>query len=193
MAKTVDLMKSLYHLGKIRLSDTGPEILDQNVLIVPQDLFRKLIELYADNPLLEQAIYRVMRDSVYEFCDEIDSHEDLEPAELMQVLLNLTRLNGFGDIEIADYDSEKHMATFYVWNLPSDDVDAAYSFKGDTYWAGMLAGGMTYVFDRYVEALETQCILEDENSCQFVVAAPETLQTEYPDLYRAKFEKPLAA
>lgn len=185
--KTVSLVKSLYHLGKIRLTETGPEILDQEVLVVPKDLFTQLIELYADDPLLEQAVYRVMRDAVYQFCDDIDTAQDLEPAELMQVLLHLTRLNGYGHIEINEYDREKHMAAFYVWDLPSEDVGEEYTFKGDTYWAGMLAGGMTYVFDRYVAALETQCILEDGNSCRFVVAPPETLKEEYPDLYRDKF------
>lgn len=189
MTKTVDLMKSLYHLGKIRLTENGPEILNQEVLIVPKDLFTHLIKLYANDMTLERGIYRMMRTSVYRFCQEIDSDQDLEPAELMQALLHLTQLNGYGHIEINDYDKEKQMATFYVRNLPSEELRGTYTFKGDTYWAGMLAGGMSYVFQEDVNALETQCVLEGRNSCRFVVAPDNTLQQEYPDLYREKFAR----
>lgn len=187
VSKTVDLVKSLYHLGKIRLTETGPELLDQEVLIVPKDLFTKLIELYADDPVLETAIYRVMRESVYDFCAEVDEAKELTPAELMEILLNLTKMNGYGHIEINDYDKEKQMAVFYVRNLPSEELSEDYAFKGDTYWSGMLAGGMSYVFQEEIHALETQCVLEEKHSCRFVTAPKDTLKQEYPDLYREKF------
>lgn len=188
VSKTVDLVKSLYHLGKIGMTEKGPKLLDQQVVVVPRDLFRELIELYANDPVMEYTIYHVMKRSVYRFCANIDEEQDLDPAEMLQVLLQLTKLNGYGHIEINDYDRESRTAAFYVRDLPSEDVAPGYTFKGDTYWAGMLAGGMSYVFNEEVDGLETQCILEDHNSCRFLVAPRETLESKHPELYEQKFE-----
>lgn len=182
--RLTQLARSLHYLGKINLSDRGPQLLGQQVMIVPRPLFTRLIELYEDDPEMERAIYEVMKRAVYDFCAELDDAEDMDPATLLQTLMRLTKLNGYGHIEISDYAEEEHTTTFFVRKLPSENADA--TFKGDTYWAGMLAGGMSYVFDRDVDALETQCILEGSNSCRFLVAPRSLLQEEYPGLYEEK-------
>ncbi len=185
--KTISMVKTLYNRGKLRLTEEGPELLDQQVLIVPRDLFTELIQLYHDNPVLEQTIYQVMRQSVHDFCVSINEENDHEPAEMLHILLHLTRLNGYGNIEINDYNAAERTAVFYVRKLPSENVGDDYTFKADTYWAGMLAGGMSYVFGEQVDALETQCVLEGHNSCRFLVGPRELLSGRYPDLYENKF------
>lgn len=191
--KIVEFAKHLHLLGKTRITDTGPEMLGQQVMIVPRDLFTQLIDLYRDDPELERAMYETMKETIREFCANVDSDQEMDPAELLNTLLKLTKLNGFGHIEINDYDNEHREAVFYVRHLPSDDLQEGEPFKGDTYWAGMLAGGMSYVFQEEVDCLETQCILEGENSCQFVVAPRDTLRARYPDLYEEKFSEETTA
>lgn len=187
--KAIDIMRTLYHVGKLRMTSEGPELLGQNVMLIPRSLFPKLIGIYADNPELERGIYDMMHDTVYEFCASFDDKQDLSPAELLRILMRLTKLNGYGHIEINDYAIEDTTAAFYVRNLPSEDMEHERAFKGDTYWAGMLAGGMSYVFQQEVNALETQCVLEGAPSCRFIVAPKQQLQQEYPDLYREKFAR----
>ncbi len=185
--KIIEFAKSLHLLGKARITDTGPEMLGQRIMIVPRELFTEFIDLYREDPEMEQTMYRTMKKSVYSFCADLDDDRDLEPAELLNTLLKLTKLNGFGHIEINDYDREMKEAVFYVRNLPSDELDDTEPFKGDTYWSGMLAGGMSYVFQQDVECLETQCMLEGENSCKFLVAPKTTLRQRHPQLFREKF------
>lgn len=182
------MLKKLYHLNKLDLTRHGPKILNQEVKIVPGDLFTWLIAVYADNPSLEREMYEMMKRSVYDFCIDMGADQGLDSAEMLNLLMQLSQVFGYGTVNIKEYDADNKRASFYVWNLPSNDLQKDLSFKGDTYWAGMLAGGMSYVFGEPVEALETQCILEGEDSCDFVIAPEETLKTEFPELYSDKFE-----
>lgn len=186
-AKTVELVKSLYHLGKFRLTEKGPELMGEQVVVVPRGLFADIVELYSDNAELERATYEVMKKSVYKFCESLDTGRDTPPAQMLGMLMRLTSLNGYGDIEINMYDEDARKAAFFVKHLPSETLSETADFKGDTYWAGMLAGGMSYVFDENMDCLETRCILEGETSCRFHIARPEVLAEEYPELYREKF------
>lgn len=188
ISQVPQMLKKLYHLNKLHLTEFGPEILDQQVKIVPGELFTWLIAVYADNPSLERELYEVMKRSVYDFCVDLGTDQGLDDAEMLNLLLKMSQLFGYGTVNIKEYDGESNRASFYVWNLPSHDLEEEFSFKGDTYWAGMLAGGMSYVFGSPVEALETQCILEGAESCDFVIAPRQTLKNEFPELFSDKFE-----
>lgn len=184
------MMKNLYYLGKIRITDAGPETLGVPVMIIPRVLYTRLIEVYANNPAMELQIYNVMKHTTQEYSDELGASQDMEIAEMLETLFSVANIYGYGRIEISDYDRDTPMAAFFIRHLPSDEANPDQPFKGDTYWAGMLAGGLSYIFDQDVECLETQCKLEGHNSCRFVVAPRNVLKKEYPECYKQKFENP---
>lgn len=171
---------------KLKMERGELELLDQEVLIIPKNLLRRIIEVYAEQPGLERDIYRIMKESVREFSAEIDSDHSFTPRELLDTLLKLTELNGYGNIEVVNYNPEDKMVSFMIKNLPSERMRDQYSFKADTYWAGMLAGGVSYIFQADIDAVETQCVVEGENQCEFLAAPPDVLREKHPDLYEEK-------
>ena len=165
-------------------------LLDQKVLIVPFSLMALLMQIYLKNKALERAVYNVMKDSVYNFCMVGDKRFHFKPKKLLEVLLQLTEMNGYGEIKVGKLDFEKKRVVFITKGLPSKTLEKKKNTYADTFWCGMLAGGMSYIFkDETIETLEIACVISGAPTCKFVAARKDFLSEKYTDLYRKKFGK----
>ncbi len=147
-------------------------IFDQRVLIVPVELILAIIEKCTVDRKFERLIYDVMKESVYNFCKTLAKRRAVKPKEMVQILINLAEMNGYGKLELIKLDFEKREAVFHMRNLPSELLTHDSKFRRkvvDRYWAGMIAGGASWIFGEDVDATETRCVADGKESCEFVI------------------------
>jgi len=116
-------------------------------------------------------MYDVMKESVYNFCKALAKRRGVKPREMVDILIKLAEMNGYGKLQLVKLDYGKKEAIFHMRHLPSELI-ATNGTKGkvaDRYWAGMLASGASWIFDEDVDAVETRCVADGKESCEFVV------------------------
>lgn len=166
------------------------ELLGQRVIIVPIKLISLLIDLYYADKKLEKDIYMVMRESVKDYSLKAKNTFKFKPETLLSMLMDLTRLNGYGDIYLDKISYLEKKALFKVEGLPSNLLNNKYkNFMGDSYWAGITAGALTIIFDDpEIECLEIKCVLNGDKFCSFVAGTKHFLKENYGQYYTQKFE-----
>lgn len=186
-----EFAKKMLVLKQLSIEKGKIELLGQRVIIIPIRLIILLIDLYSVDKNLEKKIYFIMRDSVRDYCLVAKDKFKFKPESLLSMLLDLTRLNGYGDINLEKISYSDKRVVFKVDGLPSSFLKGTkdYSkFMGDAYWAGILAGGMSVIFDdNTVDCLELKCVLGNAPSCIFIVAQKTFLKENYKELYFEKF------
>jgi len=142
---------------------------------VPVELILLLIRKSGNDKKFEHSIYDVMKESVYRFCKTLARRRDVKAKEMVQILVNLAEMNGYGKLKLIKLDYEKKQAIFHMRHLPSELLTSKKGFGNlkvvDMYWAGMLAGGASWIFREDVNAIETRCVIDGKESCEFIVTA----------------------
>ncbi len=156
---------------ELKFEEGSLTIFDQRVLIVPVELILLLIEKSVADEKFEQSIYDVMKKSVYSFCQTLGTRRGIEPKKMVDLLINLAEMNGYGKLQLIKLDYDKKEAVFHMRHLPSEALLEKELSKRivDRYWAGMLAGGASWIFGEDVNATETRCVADGKESCEFVV------------------------
>ncbi len=161
------------------------KIFGKRVVIIPIELFEMIIKLSMKNKKFEKDLYNAMENSVHQFCIDLNKKQPLKKEDMLEILMNLTEMNGYGEIKIVKIDYEKKFAIFNFKGLPSETLvfEKLDSKTVDNYWGGMLAGGMSYIFGEEVDAIETLCIVTGKQFCEFVVGSRKFLN-EYKKKYK---------
>ena len=177
-------------LKQLNIEKGKIELLGQRVIIVPIKLISLLIDLYYKDKKLERDIYAVMRESVKEYSIKAKNTFKFKPETLLSMLMDLTRLNGYGDIYLEKISYPEKKALFKIDGLPSNLLSTKYNhFMGDTYWAGITAGALTIIFDDLeIECLEIKCVLNGDKFCTFIAGTKNFLKENYGQYYNQKFE-----
>jgi len=94
---------------------------------------------------------------------------DIEGEELTQAFAQAVKATGWGITEVSRIDMKKHSATIIV----RDCFEAA-AWRKKPYnvchWTrGYLAGYMSTVFGKRVEAVETKCMAKGDKCCEFKI------------------------
>lgn len=96
---------------------------------------------------------------------------NIEGKELVQAFAQAVKATGWGVTEVSGIDMKKHSATIIV----KDCFEAA-AWRKKPYvvchWTrGYLAGYMSTVFGKPVEAVETKCMAKGDEHCQFKIVS----------------------
>jgi len=156
-------------------------IFGQRVIIFPVELILLITQKCTVDKKFEQDIYDTMKEAVYQFCKNLNKRRNVKPKEMAKILINLAEMNGYGKLQIIKLDYEKKVAIFHMRGLPSELLIGKLKQKGkkvvDKYWGGMLAGGASFIFgDKNIEAIETRCVVEGKESCEFLVGTKDFLK-----------------
>ena len=155
-------------------------IFDQRVLIFPAEFLALMTEKCTKDKKFEKEIYNAMKTSVFQFCKSLNERRNVPRKEMSNILINLSEMNGYGELQLIKLDYEKKLAIFHMRGLPSELLKGKVKGKKtvDNYWAGMIAGGASFIFnDKSVEAVETRCVITGKESCEFVAGTPKFLKT----------------
>lgn len=153
-------------------------IFGERVLIFPIDMVKIIIEKSIKDKAFATSIYDAAKQSVRSFCQNVNSRLGIKkPKDMLDILLNLTEMNGYGQIEPIKVDYENKFATFHLHGLPSQALfGKVKNVKTvDVYWCGLVAGGMTFVFNTDVDCVETRCVVTGKESCEVVAAKKDRL------------------
>lgn len=181
--------KKLMLARELKMGEGRLEILHQRVIIMPIQFFTALIESSLNNKEFEKDIYKQLKLSVKAFCKKVDKKFRLRGKKLEETLVNLTELNGYGHIKIIKDDPKNKIAVLHLTDLPSIYLKGKLRGMGDVYWAGILAGGISYVYNADVDCIETKCILNGEPFCEFVAAEKRILREKFGVKYGKRYKK----
>lgn len=157
-------------------------IFDQRVLIFPVELLVLITEECIRDPEFEKQIYNAMKDSVQQFCSDLNKRHSIKRREMADILINLSEMNGYGQLQLVKIDYDEKYAIFHMRGLPSELLkNKSVNLRGkdvvDKYWAGMIAGGASFIFDdKKIQAIETRCVVTGKESCEFVAGPPAFLK-----------------
>jgi predicted hydrocarbon binding protein len=160
-------------------------IFGHRVMIFPVDLLLVLNKRCDKDKELRKMLYTAMKEAVYGFAMDIDKSQNISKGDMAGFLTNLTEMNGYGKIKIPKLDFDRKVAIFQMFGLPSErQVGKIKHNPIDYYWAGMLAGGASFVFkDKSIECVEIKCVVSGKSPyCEFVAGKKE---------YVRKFRKSL--
>jgi predicted hydrocarbon binding protein len=165
-------------------------IFGERVLIFPLDMVKLVIEKSLKDEKFANSIYDAAKESVIAFSGKVSNRLNIKkPKDMLDMLINLTEMNGYGEIQPVKIDYDTNFAVFHLRGLPSESLFG--KVKGaktaDVYWAGLVAGGLTYVFGKDIDCAETRCAINGKQSCEIIGAEKKQL-LKY--LKENKIEKP---
>lgn len=96
----------------------------------------------------------------------------------------IVTFSGWGVLEIAkiDFDADKHIVKFNNSKLPKVYGKAGYCV--DIIPTGFVAGGLSAIYGKNVDALETKCISHGDPFCEIEVGSPEYIQKRKRELWK---------
>src|SRR3989304_8853842 len=95
-------------------------IFDQRVLIIPAGLMLIIIKTYLKDKKMEKSFYEAAKEGTITFCKGIARKSDIKSKGMLDILVNLTEMNGYGQIIPVKVDYENKVATFHLRGLPSE-------------------------------------------------------------------------
>jgi predicted hydrocarbon binding protein len=159
-------------LRQFSILEDGFKILGENFYFQPMNqlsIFQKKVEEKFGQKGLT-LIYETSKQSFFEFIKKVEKFAD-NRKKFFDVLLNLIRQFGFGNIEVVEI--KEFQAIVQVKNNPfAREYVKLFGFqkKGVDYLlAGILAGYFSKIFDKNVECKEKTCIAKGEAYCNFIV------------------------
>jgi len=189
MALFSGFAKKLMFARELKMGEGRIEILHQRVIIIPSQYFNAIIETSLNDKSFESKVYEHLKSAVYTFCKELDKKFKLRGKKLEETLVNLTEMNGYGKLKIIKDDPQNKVAILHISDLPSIQVKGKVKGFGDMYWAGILAGGISYVYGTDVDCIETKCILKNSPFCEFVAAKKENLIEKFGAKYGNRYRQ----
>lgn len=170
--------------GQLRFDKGNLSIFDQRVLIVPLELILILVRESMKDRKLAKYVYESSKESVIGFCKNIEKKLGTSKKEVLDILMNLTEMNGYGEIIPIKIDYDKKVAIFHLRGLPSKaffgKIKVTSNTTVDVYWCGLVAGGISFVFGTDIDCIETRCIISGKDTCEVVAASKTNLNKEYP-------------
>ncbi len=65
-------------------------------------------------------MYDVMKESVYNFCQVLAKRRGVRPREMVDILIKLAEINGYGMSQLVKLDYEMKEAIFHMRHPPSE-------------------------------------------------------------------------
>jgi predicted hydrocarbon binding protein len=166
--------------GQLNFERGKMSIFGERILIVPIGVIHEIILQSANDKKFEKSIYEAMKKSVYDFCAEMYKKSFMQPKEMLQMLGTLAEMNGYGQFNLVNLDFDNKRAVVNMHGLPSKDLIGHKKMKGkkvaDIWWAGMMAGGGSYIFGEDIECIETICAISGKEWCEFVMGRKKDIQ-----------------
>jgi len=170
--------------GQLNFEKGNLSIFGERVLIIPLELILILVRESLKDKKLAKYVYESSKQSVIGFCTDIQKRLKVTQKETLDILINLTEMNGYGEITPIKVDYKNKVAIYHLKDLPSKaffgKMKVNKSTTVDVYWCGLVAGGMSFVFSEDIDCIETRCIITGKVSCEIVAARKEFLKKNYP-------------
>lgn len=171
--------------GQLKFEKGNLSIFDQRVLIVPLELILILVKASMKDKKLSKYVYESSKQSVIGFCKNIEKKLKITKKEVLNILISLTEMNGYGEILPIKIDYDNKIAIFHLKGLPSKaffgKTRVTSNTTVDVYWCGLVAGGISFVFSDDIECIETRCVISGKESCEVIAAEKERLNKDYPN------------
>lgn len=170
--------------GQLSFEKGNLSIFGERVLIVPLELILILVKESLEDKKLAKYVYESSKQSVIGFCNDIQKKLNISQKETLDILINLTEMNGYGEITPIKVDYQNKVAIYHLRGLPSKaffgKIKVHENTTADVYWCGLVAGGMSFVFGGDIECLETRCIISGKDTCEVIAAKRDFLKKNYP-------------
>ena len=131
--------------GQLSFEKGNLSIFGERVLIIPLDLILILVKESLKDKKLAKYVYESSKQSVINFCTNIQKKLKLSQKETLDILINLTEMNGYGEITPVKVDYESKRAIYHLKGLPSKaffgKMKVGQNMTIDVYWCGLVAGG----------------------------------------------------
>jgi hypothetical protein len=171
--------------GQLSFEKGNLSIFGERVLIIPLELILILVRESLEDKKLAKYIYESSKQSVISFCNDIQKKLKVSQKETLDILINLTEMNGYGEITPIKVGYKEKVAIYHLKGLPSKAFFGKIKVKENTtvdvYWCGLVAGGMSFVFNDDIDCLETRCIISGKDTCEVIAAKKPYLKKNYPD------------
>ncbi len=171
--------------GQLKFEKGNLSIFGERVLIIPLELVLILVKESMKDKKLAKSVYESSKQSVIKFCESIQKRLKISNKEVLEILISLTEMNGYGEITPIKIDYIEKNAVFHLKGLPSiaffgnmDNVTDTTTV--DVYWCGLVAGGMSFVFSEDIDCLETRCIVSGKETCEVIAGQKVALKKQYP-------------
>lgn len=165
--------------GQLKFDQGQITIFDQRVLIFPMSMVEIMMEKAIKDEEFARSIYDAAKRSVIEFSEKVCKRLNItKEKEFLDILFKLTEMNGYGQIVPTKIDYESKTGVLQLKGLPSKSLFGKFGGvkTADIYWCGLVAGGLSHVFEADVDAIETRCVIDGKDSCEIVAGKPEFLQ-----------------
>ena len=163
-------------LRQFSILEDGFKILGENFYFQPLKqliiLQKKIEEEFGRKGLT--LIYETSKQSFFELSKYMSKFAGRK-EKFFEVLLNLVRHFGFGDIEIVEI-KEQFQAIVQIEHNPfAKEYAKKFGFQNKTVdylLAGIIAGYFSIFFDKDVNCTEKSCIAKGEAYCNFIIMEP---------------------
>lgn len=175
----IPFVTKLLMSGELKFDQGQITIFDQRVLIFPMSMVEIMIEKSLKDDEFARSIYDAAKRSVAEFSENVCRRLNIKKEkDFLDILFKLTEMNGYGQIVPVKVDYENKIGVLHLRGLPSKVLSGKFTGvrTADVYWCGLVAGGMSHVFETDVDAVETRCVSDGKDSCEIIAGRPADLK-----------------
>ncbi|MDE1851359.1 MAG: 4-vinyl reductase [Candidatus Micrarchaeota archaeon] len=170
---------------KMAFQDGTVTLYGENVLIFPAPSIIKYICLTGTDPKNAKELYHMAKESILERRGNINSTGNSE-ADVSWVI-DTVNLYGLGKLHYQETAGTAPAGIIIVENSPfSNSPDCMVGAPMDHILRGILAGMASAVFNKELEAVETECRVVGSSVCKIALDTKENLMKRYPAMYKAQ-------
>lgn len=183
---------SLFDLFKfsklLDMSDGKLTLMNVPVNVIPTSIFCNQQKMLIKTLGFENAygeIYSESKEGSYEYNLEFIKKEGFDDVHrIIDWQTKIVAFAGWGKLELAVLDSETNRVVVHFKNSPYPKAYGNALYPVDFVAAGFVAGGVSALFKKDIDALETKCEARGDPFCEIETGSPLAINKKKADLWK---------
>ena len=164
-----EFTKKLMFAQQLKMEEGRVTLLGDCISLLPTSVLAILTKKFEEDNR-GQELYYIYKDSIKIYVKNIRKIYKAEGKKLLEIMMSLEKLGGWGIDELQKLDEVDHKASFWVHKNPLPEFYGKSPRPIDHFLRGLIAGSMAEIFnDPTLEGIETQCISMGSPYCEFVI------------------------
>ncbi len=178
-----DLFTDLIAHRRIKFEEGKIELLGQGVSLIPLD-YMVTLQKELEKEGKDNTLYFVSKEMGYRWFKNMYDYFKIKPEDVTRWGVNILALAGWGKMVKVDVDLKGETLIVKVQNSAQAKKYGPSDHPVDYFIRGCYASGATVLFGKNCDAVETQCISQGAEYCQFLAQPTEKFDKKDPSVSR---------
>jgi len=180
-----DFVKKLLFARELQLERGNITLLNEILVLHPISTFKYLLDKDKNNIIAKTLYISGKETNQFTFSNKVRQRYKAEGVKLLQLMVNIAQMAGWGEFTIAKYDPKNKVCVVKVINSPFYRQYGVTNAIVDHIVRGFICGALINIMkDTSLESIETKCESNEDRVCEFVTMRKDHFDKELLERYK---------